>query len=120
MTRRQSIALMLVAAILLGAWDLYVGFNNTEGDTFSEIIRDVSVNVLSIPLAFGIIMGHFFWNSERKPNYQPLIWLTGFCILRDIALIPSFVGANLVAFAIGVPAGAYYWPQKPGAKNVSG
>ena len=39
-------------------------FNKVDGDTISEIIWALSKRPL-VPFAFGMLMGHFFWQMEK-------------------------------------------------------
>jgi hypothetical protein len=52
---------MLGAAALLIAYDVYVAVNDTSGDTISEIITKHSLRRPIIPFAFGVLIGHWFW-----------------------------------------------------------
>lgn len=52
-------------AALLGyeAWTL---INKDEGDTISETVWESAKDRPLIPFAFGLLMGHFFWQTVGK------------------------------------------------------
>jgi hypothetical protein len=64
-TRHVTVGLLAVCFVVLVAWDLYVAFNGTRGDTISELVRDAGKAAPILPFALGLIVGtlagHFFW-----------------------------------------------------------
>lgn len=51
---------LLVLSMLV--YEAYALTNRVSGDTISEIIWDLSKRPL-VPFAFGLLMGHFFWQQ---------------------------------------------------------
>lgn len=66
MTRKITIGLLLVVAVLLIVWDVYVANNTPTGDTISEITLLAASKHPVIPFAFGVICGHLFWPQFKK------------------------------------------------------
>lgn len=56
--------LLALLALLLGYEGLALG-NATPGDTISEVIWELSDRWPVVPLAFGLLMGHFFWPRRQ-------------------------------------------------------
>lgn len=64
-----KIVLAGVLAALIG-WDVYVFGWGENRSTISEIIRDWSFEgSFLIPVAWGVLTGHFFW--PLKPDPRP-------------------------------------------------
>ena len=111
--RKITIAFMVVCAVFLGVWDLYVALNESLGDTISEVTRDASHTVWTIPFVFGVVTGHLFWN-RKTPGTKNLkgLWVaTGMVALRDMAGVPVIYYGNLILLAVGFMLGALWWPQ---------
>jgi len=53
----------MFAGLGLEIWALA---NRAEGDTLSELVWNYTKKYPLIPLAFGVLAGHFFWN---RANY---------------------------------------------------
>lgn len=94
------------SALALLILDIIVAIDDLPGNTISEILRDWSA-FYPLPYAFGVVMGHLFWNSDRKSRFT-WIWPTFIPIL----LLPPMSGGNILVFLAGVVIGAYLWPQK--------
>lgn len=60
-TKIATAAILIVAIIVLVAWDIYVAANGVKGDTISEIALDFARRHPVIPFAVGIVCGHLFW-----------------------------------------------------------
>jgi len=118
--RKITGAILLVTLGVWLVWDVFVASNGLEGDTISEITRDLSHYLYVIPYALCGIMGHFFWNKptleEGRPNRFKL-WLVSCAVVFGIGfLIPPAHYMN-TAFAIaGFCMGALLWPQGPRTK----
>lgn len=65
----KKIFLSLVLAMVI--YELVALGNTTPGDTISEIIWTASVHRPLIPFAFGLLMGHFFWQRSGSPPTPP-------------------------------------------------
>lgn len=58
------------------AYELVTLANECEGDTISEIMWSATAKRPILPFAFGVLMGHFFWqrcDGQAPPrSAQPL------------------------------------------------
>ena len=124
--RGVTITIMLLVAIGLSAFDVYLAFNHVKGDTISAIIYETSLQTFLLPYTFGILMGHFFWPSSNALQES---WAKGTCLAMAAASfllidIYMLLGRNksskmyailrrctIVVFAIGVFLGHWIWAQ---------
>ena len=60
--------LFLIACALMGGYELYALFTPEAGDTISEIIWGLARHYPILPFAFGVLMGHFFWQENRDED----------------------------------------------------
>ena len=51
----------MVAGIIV--WDIYLASDDVDKNTIRELIRDVSDDSPMIPFAFGVLIGHWFWDN---------------------------------------------------------
>lgn len=56
---KMTWSLLGITIAFLG-YELYALFNGKPGDTISEAIWFLNKHPI-IPFAFGVLMGHFFW-----------------------------------------------------------
>jgi hypothetical protein len=63
--KKVTISILIIVALLLIGWDIYVAVNKDEGDTISEVLLWVGSHPV-LPFAMGVLMGHLFW-----PQYRP-------------------------------------------------
>ncbi|MDX1643437.1 MAG: hypothetical protein R3244_03660 [Thermoanaerobaculia bacterium] len=123
---RRITAAFLAVFISIGlVWDVYVAYNEVQGDTISELVRDLSHSWYFVPWIFGVCCGHFFWNrpaeelktkqERRKVFFQQLVPISLLVLARDLLNLkvdlPTFGYANLGLFVGGFAAGAKLWPQ---------
>lgn len=115
MTRAISIALVITTTVVLGIWAIIVGANDVANDEISVVILEAASRFKSIPLAFGILMGHWLWPAKAitigKWRYFVLVGLVVATIATDIFL-SYFTVFPLVPFVTGVALGHWLWPQK--------
>jgi hypothetical protein len=57
--------LLLAVCLLVGAYELYALLTPMDGDTISEIIWRIAKGYPILPFAFGVLMGHFFWQENK-------------------------------------------------------
>ena len=65
----HKLFLALVGGLL--AYEAVTLANNREGDTISEIIWTVTTKRPLVPFAFGVLMGHFFWQRALSRPAPP-------------------------------------------------
>ena len=68
MTRKTTIAILVVATLLLISWDIWVYLEPTPGDTISEVLLKYARPHPVIPFAFGVLMGHLFWPQRERAD----------------------------------------------------
>lgn len=56
--------IFLVACVFMGGYELYALSTPAEGDTISEIMWRYARSYPILPFAFGVLMGHFFWQRR--------------------------------------------------------
>lgn len=66
MTKKVTIGILIVAAAVLIAWDVYVAANPTPGDTISEITLGFAMRHPVLPFVVGVVCGHLFWPQRPK------------------------------------------------------
>lgn len=112
MSKKITALIMVIATALLIGWDIYVASNDVKGDTISEIIMVLGYNWRILPLSFGVLMGHFFWNVEKrrygKIKAIALGVIGAFVVLADIYIIYPI--HPLIVMLLGIPLGRFLWP----------
>lgn len=63
---KKTHLILIAAALVLSAIDVYFAVNSVPGDTYSEVIFKYSVYFRAIPFAAGVICGHLFWGQKDK------------------------------------------------------
>lgn len=117
MNRKISISLLVVCFSAMTLWDIYPALTPETGDTISEVVRDGAAVYYLLPYVCGILMGHFFFNSDNEKNI-PALWVTCAALAaRDAFGVMTFTGGTPIFFALGVLAGYIWWPQ--GAYNAN-
>lgn len=61
MVRLILAGLLLVVALAIGAWDIYVTARGETDATVSRTLWDWGRLYPILPLAIGVILGHCFW-----------------------------------------------------------
>lgn len=91
-TKTITTIVMVVAIIILVAWDLFVNFNTVKGDTISETIANWIQSAPIIAVTLGVICGHFVgaWPS--------------------VETVLSYVSARpIIPFLFGCVNGFLFW-----------
>lgn len=109
--------ILVIPLLIWLIWDVKVATNETQNDTISEVVRDLSHYLYVIPYALGGIMGHFFWNKKDRAAGRPnrfKLWL-GTCAAVFIlsSALPSLHYMNTAMVVVGFFVGAFLWPQGP-------
>lgn len=66
MTRRYwTIVVLLNATAFVLGWDLYIAIQRDWNATVSAVVYDAMKLHPMIPLAAGVIIGHFAWPIQR-------------------------------------------------------
>jgi hypothetical protein len=106
--------LMLVAALALIGWDLYAFLTPFPGDTVSEVHANWAWDWPSLPLAWGVVMGHLFWHVDRV-SYETLRW----CLLGVVGVAAFIVDIlwldgvlPMLPFLVGLVLGRLLWPMR--------
>ncbi len=67
--REKWVFLGLVGGLLV--YEFATLANKRPGDTISEIVWDATAHRPLVPFAFGLLMGHFFWQRVDSPASSP-------------------------------------------------
>lgn len=114
-----TISIIIVCAVVLIGWDIYVVQDGIRGNTISAIIFEASLRLSALPYAFGVLMGHLFWpsrkqslinNSARTGLYVCLCSCLIFFvidIINSLWLNQDFVPFS--AFLAGILMGHFFW-----------
>ena len=114
----QKFILVLIAVIIVV--DLFLAFNDTEGDTISNVIRDWAYRrFFVLSWVWGVLAGHLFLTSVG-PILSPsaaILVLLGLTLVLFLAgfFYTDLVGApvHVVLLVVGAVAGYLLWPQSP-------
>jgi len=113
MSARITKWVMLVAAVVVLGWDVYVTVNDVKGDTISELLRTWAWKWPTIPFVCGVVLGHLFWNVDRLINkWRKIYVLWGVCasiLAVDILWVENV--APVLPAVLGVVIGHWLWPQ---------
>lgn len=91
------------------AFDVLPFLSEPTGDTISEVLRDWGSKSSALPFGFGFLVGHWFWNGERKLSHTAALSWAGL-----IAAILHAVDPHPAASAIlGIIVGRVLWPLSP-------
>lgn len=111
--RPVSYVLIVVTIVGILAYDLIPAFSGPEGDTISEVARDIAWGWQTLPAFIMFVMAHLFWNRKGGRYFQwswvfiPVV-LVG-TVLADIFLVKELnpLWVCLVYF----PLGHLLWTQ---------
>ena len=123
---RPITKIMLVAiGTFLVLYDILPFVDQARHDTISEVIAEYSLKLVTLPVLFGALCGHFFFlRDDSKPRMWINFILLGFFIGLDfltyklnIAVMRDLQGYPAVWFCLGVPLGVLFWPQTKSDKE---
>ena len=122
MLRKITKIILIVVAVGLSVYDIVPYMNPQRGDTISEVIMFYGTRCLTLPLALGVLMGHFFVPVKDNAKQCPyiLINLALIGILSDITInmvnnmryLVIIYSYPIIWLLIGIPIGAMFWQQK--------
>ena len=126
-TRLITIIALLVIVAGLAFYDIYLAANKVSGDTISEITAHYAKRSLFLPIALGVLIGHFLWPSTWVVSG----WITlgGLLAIGGAALgfdlfeifkggvydftmrtVPVLRQFPIIIFTVGVFIGRLIWP----------
>lgn len=109
-----TVVIVLVSTVGLIVYDIIPAISRPLGDTISEVLRDWSYRYWVIPLAFGVLNGHWF-GPAVQPVQHGFWFLIGFGILSLIMgyfNIGHFDPSNWwILVFLGFIMGATFWAQ---------
>lgn len=125
--RRITKWLLVIIAAVLIIYDIFPFIDQTRRDTISEVILEYGLHLFTLPFAFGVLVGHFFWPWEgHYPKPKILFPLAALSIGLDIiAHCTDGIASNVLQYAqtypiivclIGIPLGHFFWPQQKSDK----
>jgi hypothetical protein len=128
LTRLITIIALLAIVGGLIFYDIYLAANKVDGDTISEITAHYAKRSMFLPIALGILIGHFLWPSTWVVSgwvtLGTLIALGGTALGFDLyeifkggiydftmRTIPFLRQFPIIIFTVGVFIGRLVWPQ---------
>lgn len=114
-----KIIIIVVAAVLI-IWDIIAAAKFGSAATESNVILSWATRHFTVPYAWGVLGGHFFWPREQALNnmrgvdslLKVMLPSTAALILADIFIEPPTWAVPL-APVLGYFIGHFFWPQKP-------
>ena len=115
-------ALVAITVFIL-IFDVFLAADGVPGNTWSELLRDAGMRHWWIPMAWGFLASHFWWNGDY-PQWHDMwmLWALGVgsLLLNIITAVVMFnhglvvpVWFNVVMFSgVGPVLGRLFWPQK--------
>ena len=111
--------LIVVVATILIIWDIIAAALGGSVATESNVILSWSLKHFTIPYAWGVLGGHFFWprssalNGMRGRDSLLMVVLpsTIALIIADIFITPPGWAVPL-APVVGYFVGHFFWPQQ--------
>jgi len=109
--------LLLVVSIGLIGYDFVPFLSPERGDTISEVICYYGLRSISLPMVFGVLMGHFFMPVLEGAKQYPkaLITIAIAAVSADVSSYTwgfEFIHTYPVLwFMLGLPIGALLWQQ---------
>lgn len=87
----QNIATLLgliIVAILI-VIDIWLAIDNVPGNTWSEILRDLSKRTLFVPWSLGVLLGHWFHPSN---DLRPVLGGASIWVLIGVSTVLTIIG----------------------------
>lgn len=111
----SSVVALVITAALIGV-DVYLAADGRPGNTWSEVIRFWSAQLVILPWGWGGLAGHFF-HPDRWPRLQQpagiavLVWLTVLLhLVNRVTPLPP-----LAAAVVGLLTWSVLWPCQLGS-----
>ena len=111
---------LIVIAVSMTMYDFIPFFSTERGDTISEVIAQWSLHLFTLPFAFGMLCGHFFFFLREvyrpKPYILIPIGLASVALdvvtrVYDISILMHCQAIPAGALAVGLVVGVLFWPQ---------
>lgn len=112
MKRQVTKWLMVIAAVVLLAWDVVVATTPPKGDTMSEILMGWAWRCSTLPFLWGVATGHLFWTVDilvYKWERIAALWGLGFVVFGVDWYVTNV--PPLWPLLAGLVAGRLLWPQ---------
>lgn len=121
-THYMTMGVILLFAIGIIGWDLYVVKNEIKGDTVSALIYEASLKLSFIPYLIGVLMGHLFW-PKKKSELIDNDAVKGLFVCLYLTTVPlTFDVLNLLLWKqevvplagllLGLAIGHFFWLNK--------
>ena len=119
--------LLVITAVVWAAYDFLPFLNPARGDTISEVIAEYGLHLFSLPFAFGILMGHFFFLRDGALP-KPRVLIPVMLAVIGLDVLTYFTHGDLsmmlrhaqtytpISFIAGIPVGTLFWPQQKSDK----
>lgn len=110
-----TIILLVVTLIIWLVYDYFALTNETKGDTISAILQIYSHKWITLPFAFGYMMGHWFFPMESDRGFKYTIgYIIGLlCILGVMDHFRLHPGKEHTPYIVllGIVLGHFLWPN---------
>jgi hypothetical protein len=105
---------MLFSFVLIAGYDVFVATNAAKGDTISELTLSWAWRFSTLPLAWGVVVGHLCWPAREVRHKWPKIWALWAIgiVCGVIDIIDPFDVMPAIPMALGVVIGRVLWPQQ--------
>jgi hypothetical protein len=120
-TARKTTEILIWSTIVVWiVWDVIVMVLWGAYPTESRTIADWSTRVGTMPLAWGVLGGHFFWNVPAgttlwKYRHWVIVGVGALMMGTDTAMYFTGtvypLGATAALPVAGFPIGHWFWPQ---------
>ena len=113
----QKFILVIIGVIIVV--DLFLAFNETEGDTISNVLRDWAYRQFFVlTWVWGVLAGHLFL-TNANPIFAPSVSILVLLGLTLVLFLAGFfyktlgVPVHAALLVVGAVAGYLLWPQSP-------
>jgi hypothetical protein len=103
---------ILATAIIIGIADVIMLLKGIPTISATITYYTFDKKIVLAPMFMGILIGHFFWLSNRKLKkwyFIPIILIGSIVVLQAVNLI--FFIHPMAHVAIGILLGHFVWPQ---------
>jgi hypothetical protein len=114
MSKTVTFIIIIAWGVITIVWDVFLALDKIDGNTWSEVIMVWSYKLPFIPILFGVLSAHFFFNRLEFLKMRAFpFWVTVVAILITIAIFQTIaIWINLypfIPFVFGIIVGIIFW-----------